>query len=134
MTIEEIKNYLKQIEGIDDLIASYSAELAEERAKSTSISSPIAGTSKSSTPGDRVGNAVTRIITAEERIQEQIDQKKALKAEIHKIIDNVPNNDEKLLLRLRYINGMTWEQIAEKMNYSRQWVLKKHKQALSRLL
>ena len=40
------------------------------------------------------------------------------------------DEDEQEVLRMRYIKGMKWEYIAEKMNYSYSGTLKLHERAL----
>lgn len=45
-------------------------------------------------------------------------------------IRQMENEDEQEVLRLRYILGMKWEEVALKMNYSWKWVHKIHGRAL----
>lgn len=45
----------------------------------------------------------------------------------------VPDETERRLLQERYINGRTWEQIADAMMYSYRWILKLHGRALEHL-
>lgn len=51
--------------------------------------------------------------------------------QIIKDIEAVDDMAERELMRLRYINGMTWSQIADKMHYSDRWVLVLHGRALA---
>lgn len=45
----------------------------------------------------------------------------------------MPEETERRLLQYRYINGKTWEQIADTMMYSYRWILKLHDRALEHL-
>ena len=58
-----------------------------------------------------------------------VSMRKAIGAAIEDV------DDEKLrkVLRLKYIEGMTWERVAESMGVSRQWVTALHGRALEKL-
>ena len=128
-----VKEYLNQARNMDELIKSNKAELERLRELSTCISSPAAGgTSRGNAPGDRVGNIATRIADLEAQIQQDIDYYITVKSDIHNAIERITNRDERLLLRMRYIDGMTWEQIAEKMHYSVSGIYKLHKKSINR--
>lgn len=49
---------------------------------------------------------------------------------IERQIRQMENEDEREVLRLRYIKGLKWEEVALKMNYSWKWVHKIHGRAL----
>ena len=49
---------------------------------------------------------------------------------IERQIRQMENEDEQEVLRLRYIKGLKWEEVALKMNYSWKWVHKIHGRAL----
>ena len=51
-------------------------------------------------------------------------------AKVQDAIEEMEDDQEKLLLTYRYLRGMTWERVAEKMNYSWQHVHKIHARAL----
>lgn len=65
-----------------------------------------------------------------EKIDRRIDALYAIKEEIQDAIAMVSDNTQRIVLISRYINFYTWEQIAVKLNYSRQGVLKIHTSAL----
>lgn len=52
------------------------------------------------------------------------------KRSIEHSIDDLPNANYALLLKYRYIDGCTWEEIAEQMNYSFRSVHYMHQKAL----
>ncbi|MCQ4788753.1 DUF1492 domain-containing protein [Blautia obeum] len=49
---------------------------------------------------------------------------------IERQIRQMENEDEQEVLRLRYIKGLKWEEVALKMNYSRKQVHRIHSSAL----
>ena len=70
-------------------------------------------------------------------LDEQIDLLKEERLErvrcyqkIERQIHRMENEDEQEVLRLRYIKGLKWEEVALKMNYSWKWVHKIHGRAL----
>ena len=75
-------------------------------------------------------DVIVHLIEAEQDLNRQIDELIDLKTEIGKTIDKVRNETYRLILEKRYLCFMQWEQIAADMNYSRRWILEKHKRAL----
>ncbi len=45
----------------------------------------------------------------------------------------IPDEKAQTLLTLRYLHGLSWEEVAEQMFYSLRWVMKLHRRALQRL-
>lgn len=56
-----------------------------------------------------------------------------LRTEIVTAIEQVPNVTERCVLKYRYIDGLKWSAIADRMDYNRQHVLKIHGRALFNL-
>lgn len=56
------------------------------------------------------------------RIKAAIESKEKLVIEVFETIEKVGNPQERALLRYYYINGLTWEEVAEKMNMSVRYV------------
>lgn len=53
--------------------------------------------------------------------------------EVNKVLDNMPDGDELLVLRYRYILGKMWNEIMAKLGYSRVHINRIHKRALEEL-
>ena len=79
--------------------------------------------------GDLSGYAA-RLDELDQKLREQMYKKIQLRAEITEKIDAMPDETESLLLRLRYIHGLKWEEVAVKMDYSWRAVHKIHSKAL----
>lgn len=73
--------------------------------------------------------AVAELVDAQEKSAAEIAQLTKLETEIACMIDRVPEPCRTLLYE-RYINGLTWEQIAVRMNYSYRRVTQLHGKAL----
>ena len=78
-------------------------------------------------------NAFVKMIDLEEEINADIDRLVKLKREIMGVINSVEQPEYHLLLELRYLSYKTWEDIAERMNYSYRQVHRLHAQALNSL-
>lgn len=117
----QAKQYLKQAYRLNDLINSDLEELDELRIFSESISSPnLSGMPSSGTRNvePTFARAIDKIIDLENHINEEIIRLVDLKKEIRSVINAVIDGDEKLLLKYRYINFCTWDDICVKMNVS----------------
>lgn len=70
-------------------------------------------------------------------LDEQIELLKAERLEkarcyqkIERQIKKMENENEREILRLRYIQGLKWHEVENKMGFSREWTLKLHGRAL----
>lgn len=63
-------------------------------------------------------------------LKDKMEQQIRLRKEITQKIEEMPDETEKTVLRLRYIRWMKWEQIAERMGYSLRNITKIHGKAL----
>lgn len=127
------KQYLRQAYRLNDLINSDLAELEQLKVLSTSVSSPnlsgmpSSGTKKQEAP---FVNAVMKIIELEKVIDAEIDRFVDLKKEIRDVINKIPDNNQKLVLKLRYIQFLKWESVAAEMDLSLKQVHRIHNEAL----
>ena len=48
-------------------------------------------------------------------------------------LSRIQDEKARTLLELRYLHGLSWEEVAENMFYSLRWVMKLHRRALQRL-
>ena len=75
-------------------------------------------------------DSVIRLMEAEDELHRQIDRMVEVKIDIGKLIDQVHNENYRLILEKRYLCFMPWDQIAGDMHYSRRWGLNRHERAL----
>lgn len=71
-----------------------------------------------------------RLIELERRYNERVREMVRLKLAAQDAIDQVEDARMRELLELRYIDGMTWEAVAERMGYSTRQVTRLHGYAL----
>lgn len=80
--------------------------------------------------GDKIGNAIAKIVDLENEINDAIDVYIELKRAVGNSIDKLKNADQVAVLYKRYFEQKTWEQIASEMNYSYRNVCYIHGDAL----
>lgn len=127
----QAKEYLKQIKKLNSMIENKQVELEQLRELSKSISSQPTDQEyvQSSGTSDKVGNIVVKIVDMQCEINDMIDEYIDKKAEITRVIESL-ECDAYNVLHKRYIQGMTYDSIAESVDLSRQWVMELHNRAL----
>ena len=66
---------------------------------------------------DRMGETVARIVDAEAALQPALEEITRKITDIMAAINSVPDEMQKTVLTLRYIEGMDWISISEKISY-----------------
>ena len=128
------KQYLRQIRAQNRRIDSLIAE--KDRLKQ--IAEGVSGMSYDDvkvqsarvTPGNRQTDAVCKLIDIEERITAEIDNYVDMREDAERYISQLKSPVERDLLRNYYLMGLTWEQVAELMNYDLRYLFKLHGRAL----
>lgn len=127
------KQYLRQAYRLNDLINSDLEEIEQLKALSESVPSmnlsgmPSSGTRSTEAP---FAKCVAKIIDLEKIINDEIDRFVDLKKEIRDVINAVPKENERLVLRLRYIEFLKWDCVALRMDLSLKQVHRIHDDAL----
>ena len=116
------KEYLSQIRKIDIMINYKQKQLDELQHTADSITANVSSERvQSSGAQDRVGQIVAKIVDLRNEINRDIDRSVDIKREVMAVVDQLDPTCIELLTK-RYFDFKTWEQIAEEMNYSKQWV------------
>ena len=130
------KQYLEQVYRLNQFIQSSQQELADLRLMSECISGIDYSKEKVQTsPSNDAGftKIVEKIIELENVINKDIEKMLSLKLKIRTSIDAVQDNDERLLLKYRYLNFMKWEEICVKMQISIRTAHRIHATAISNI-
>lgn len=117
------KEYLGQVKRIDELIDTKCAEVNRLEETLLKITAATDNEPVKHSQGDRMADTIAKIVDLQNEIKESVEQMVAVKKEVGNTIDSIQNPDYRLLLRLRYIQGKPWEEIAYIMNYSYQHVV-----------
>lgn len=107
------KEYLRQVKLADRRIEA----LAERRRHYRELAEARGGRSEALEALDR-------------ELAERIDEYAALVREIEGAIDGVGDIVLRDVLRYRYLNGWSWQVIAQKMRFSQDWLWRLHARAL----
>ena len=124
------KEYLSRYRWQNDRINAKLEQVAELRRKAQTVCSGSSDGSHSSTPYDRIGEITARIVDLEREINEDIDRSIDVQRGILTAIATVPDERLRHLLELRYINCLTLEEIARRMDYSYKQICRLHGKAL----
>lgn len=81
--------------------------------------------------GGDLSGYVARLDELDRKLRAQMYKKIQLRAEITEKIDAMSDETESLLLRLRYLHGLKWEEVAVKMDYSWKQIHRLHSKALN---
>ena len=79
---------------------------------------------------DRMAEDVVKAADSTEQLKAVMDQIDRDLKEILRAIDSVPDEMQKTILTLRYIEGLDWESIQEQLHVERSWGSKLHGRAL----
>ncbi len=112
-----INSKIKQLEALNDLANSATATLTGMPHNPNKATSKLADT-------------VVKIVDLQREINDDIDKLVDLKSGIRRTIETVQDNEQKALLEMRYLNFITWEEIAVKLGYSMQHTYRIHDNAL----
>lgn len=124
------KEYLSRYRWQNDSINAKLEQVAELRRKAQTVCCGISDGTHSPTPRDRIGEITARIVDLEREINEDIDRSIDVQREIRAAIATVPDERLRPLLELRYINCLTLEEIARRMDYSYKQICRLHGKAL----
>ncbi len=124
------KEYLSQYKDLNDSINAKLEQVGELRRKAQTVSSGSSDGTHSSTPHDRIGEITARIVDLEREINEDIDRSIDLQREIRAAIATVPEVRLRTLLEYKYINLLTLDETAVRMNYSYPQICRLHGRAL----
>lgn len=129
--IVNAKQYLKQAYKLNERIESDKIELENLRSLSTSIAGDMTQEKvQSSASGDKTLNIICAIVDLEDEIKNEIEKLIRLKKQIRDVINKVEDVDEMLVLKYRYLMFLQWDEICEKMNYSKRQMYRIHDSAL----
>ena len=130
------KEYLNQARHLDALINSRLREIDYWKDLSNSVSG--SGFEAHYNSGRPTEAPFVRCIENIDEIQRSVEEKVAyliqLRDEMNKQIDMLDSREEQTLLRYRYIDGFSWEEIARVLNVSLRTVHRIHGAALQNFI
>lgn len=111
------KIWLKRYTALKSQYDSIQRDMAKRRECLTSISAPIGGDAVQSSSSDRMASVIASIIDSEEDLAETAREIERSLREILEAIASVPDATQRAVLTLRYVEGLDWIRVAERVNY-----------------
>lgn len=128
------KEYLQQAYQIHRSIQARKQQVARLRELAECATSIANAARVSGTPArSKVESTVCRIADLQAMIQQDLCRLAEKYEEIQRIIDKVEDDTCRNILSLRYLSFLTWEEIAEKMDYNERHVRRLHGIALQKV-
>lgn len=79
------------------------------------------------------GGAGPRLAALQEDLKSRAERWAAEQLAVAAAIDRLDDPVQREVLQHRYLDGLDWREIAERMGYSREWLWRVHRQAVGRL-
>lgn len=133
LTYEQKIEWLKSYRALDGKIESMTEQLQVWNARATKITATISQEPKAAGSGDQLQRCIDQICELQTEIAQEMDKLRKRKQQIETAIFALNEKSYQDILWYRYIQGMTFEEIAIKMNYSWRQVCRKHKNAVEKL-
>lgn len=127
------KEYFRQAYRLDQMIKSNTLEAQNLQEMAGSVSAIQYDKERIQTSRNTEApfmKALEKLWELEEKIAKEIEVLSALKKQIWDVIDAVPDRDEKMVLKYRYVHNMTWEQIGDELCADARTVRRWHGNAL----
>jgi DNA-directed RNA polymerase specialized sigma subunit len=129
----DAKSFLRQYIYASKEIDRKLEEIARLRELVTRINVASDNTRVQVSPHDHVGDAIAKIVDMENEIDAQIDQLRTVKVKIEAALEAIDDKRLRLLLRYRYIDGLPFTVIGEKMSYSHRHIFRMFNFALQKI-
>ena len=133
MTNQEKKEYLSRYRLAGREVQRLEEDIQRLEAQATAIT-PRYGSEPGGRAGDKIQGAVDKILELQVRLAEKLEEQIALRREIEGAIDTLPELRLRQIMRYRYIEGWTWEKVAEQMEVSNVHIFRLHSSALKKLI
>ncbi len=125
------REYLGQLWELDRKIQQCMRQVEELKQAATGISAMTAGERvQTSGKSDRISSMVGQYVDLQQRIEAMIAQYMEKKTEILGQILDVKDDRHEEILFMRYVQGKSFDTIADELGYTYKWISHLHSQAL----
>lgn len=126
------KEYLGQLRWYDSLVKTKTEQIRQLRETLYGLSSINYSNTKvqAGSQFDKMTSGIAHLESMEAELANEIEQMCTLKRDIMEKISRIPYANYQIILIMRYFNFKTFEEIAEEMDITVQWLNKLHKKAL----
>lgn len=111
------KKELSQLYYLRKEIKEQQRRLSELEALATNCTAKITGLPNGNGVSDKIGNYTTEIADLKNLIEKNLEKCIEEHKKLTTFINNIEDSQLRLILTLRYIDHLTWQQIAFKLNF-----------------
>lgn len=136
LTWQEKKARLRRVMALKAEVSALTDEVEELRALATTISAIRAdgeGKAKSGGGNSRIENVVEQLDEITRRLLLTTARYARVYTEAESAIAAVPDDRYRTILRLKYINGLSWESVAERVGLTARRVRQLHRIAVEKI-
>ncbi len=133
LNIQEKKQFLQQYHTAEQEEQRLSSEITRWKLRTLETDEYYRNLPSTEDSSQELAGALCQINDLTRQLILQRSKLAALRQSVGAAIDEIQDTKLQELLRLRYIDGMTWERISEYMNYSYMQISRLHSKALSQL-
>lgn len=127
------KTFLKRYRAMLQRRESIQRAIDEAYDRATQCTQKIRAVPAAGGAGDKVADAVIKIADGTEQLKGVLRQIDADLGEILRAIESVPDEMQKTVLTLRYIEGLGWDAIQERLHFEKTYTLIVHGRALKHI-
>nr|WP_312578346.1 hypothetical protein [Sedimentibacter sp.] len=129
---EKIK-YLSQYKFLNAETDRKIKELEDWKNKIYSVTGTLTDMPRSNSRRDKISDGIAAINEIEENINGDIEKLLKVRKDVQSKIDTIEDLKLRELMKCRYLDFNTWEEIAYKNGFSWQWVYKLHEKSLDKI-
>lgn len=122
----------KEIELIKRELNSITEEYVTDKVTGSRLEHPYIFTSFKISGYDSGGYS-SKVMRLERKLKRKLDELMDERERLEEYIESVNDDITRMILRLRYINGLGWNQIGNELGYSERQVRRKHAQWIGKL-
>lgn len=126
--------YLSRYRRLNQRIDRLLEEQSRWRERALKITPTLSQAPGGGGSGSPIERPMDKVLEIDEEINREIDELQIVRQEIRATLNQLEDENLKLLMEYRYIDGMTWEQIAVKMHYSYMQICRLHGRALKTIM
>ena len=128
--MQAAREYLSSAQRLDAMIALRLSRLDMLRDRARQITRAIEPWIRTRNRGDLMANAASDAVDMEEELLRDYARLLKMQKEIHQLISDIPDDYQKMVLDLKYLQGVSLVGIARRINYDERTVQRIHDKAL----
>ena len=132
--MQEARMYLRQVRDAYRRTQALCAQAEKYRELAMRATGRTDALRVSGTPQrSKVETYVLELMDTHEALQREIHRLLNISREAEKLISRLEDSRLRCVLQMRYLCGLDWEEVAQRLNYTLRWVHKLHREAIELL-